>query len=72
MLYLNLPEKIGSRRYSIMLKDGWLMANTSVRGEPVGVALGIPIDAEMNGTYFMPSSIILEKKDGKIRIGLTK
>ncbi|MFH1229087.1 MAG: hypothetical protein V1678_01525 [Candidatus Aenigmatarchaeota archaeon] len=72
LFQLNLPEKIGNKKYSITLKDGELMANMTVRGEPLGVVLGMPIDAKMNGTRFMPSSILLEKKDGKISIGLVE
>ena len=69
---LDVPEKIGNRRYSITLIDNALLANTSVRSHPIEVALSVPIEAEMNGTSFMPASISVEKQNGAIRIGLIK
>ena len=67
---LNLPEKIGNKRYSITLYQGGLLVNTSVKNEPIEISRNLSIDAELNGTSFMPVSVKLDKQDGKIKIGL--
>jgi hypothetical protein len=72
LFQLNLPEKIGDRRYSVTLYQGRLYVNMSVRSNPIEVSRSLAIDAELNGTYFMPASIKVEKQDGKIKIGLVK
>lgn len=72
LFQLNLPEKIGDRRYSISLYQGGMSVNTSVRSNPIEINRSLAIDAELNGTYFMPVSIKIEKQDGKIKIGLIK
>ena len=69
---LNLPEKIGDKRYSITLYQNRLYINTSVRSNPIEVNRILTIDAELNGTYFTPVSIKVEKQDGRIKIGLVK
>ena len=72
LFQLNLPEKIGDRRYSITLYQNGLYVNTSVRSNSIEVNRILAIDAELNGTYFMPVSIKVEKRDGRIKIGLVK
>jgi hypothetical protein len=72
LFQLNLPEKIGDRRYSIALYQGGMSVNASVRSKPIEINRSLAIDAELNGTYFMPVSIKIEKQDGKIKIGLIK
>lgn len=72
LFQLNLPEKIGERRYSIALYQGGLSVNTSVGNNPIEINRSLAIDAELNGTYFMPVSIEVEKQGGKIKIGLVK
>lgn len=69
---LDVPEKIGDRRYSITLYHGGLSVDTSVRGNPIIVNRSLTIDAELNGTSFMPASIQVGKQDGRIKIGLVK
>lgn len=72
LFQLNLPEKIGDKKYSITLYQNRLYVNTSVRNNPIEVNRILAIDAELNGTYFTPVSIKVEKQDGRIKIGLVK
>ena len=72
LFQLNLPEKIGNKRYSITLYQNGLLVNTSVRNEPIEINRNLSIDADLNGTYFMPVSIKVDKENGKIKIGLVK
>ena len=72
LFQLNLPEKIGDRKYSVTLYQGGLYVNTSVRSNPIEINRILTIDAELNGTYFMPASIKVEKLNGIIKIGLVK
>jgi hypothetical protein len=72
LFQLNLPEKIGNKKYSITLYQNSLLVNTSVNNEPIEINRILPIDAELNGTYFLPVSIKVEKENGKIKIGLIK
>lgn len=65
---MDLPQKVGNRRYSVTLHDGGLFVNTTVRGTDIGVSRSLPIDAQMNGTSFMPASIEVEKQAGRIRM----
>jgi hypothetical protein len=67
---LDLPEKIGSRKYSITLYQNGLMINATVRNEPIEINRTLAIDAELNGSSFMPVSVKLEKQNGIIKIGL--
>ena len=67
---LNLPEKIGNKKYSITLNQDLLLVNTSVRNEPVEISRKLSIDAEISGASLMPASIKVDKQDEKIRIGL--
>ena len=69
---LNLPEKIGNKKYSITLSQDLLLVNTSVKNEPVEISRKLSIDAELNGTSFMPVSIKVDKQDEKIKIGLVE
>jgi len=72
LFQLNLPEKIGNKRYSVTLYQSGLLVNTSIRNEPIEINRYLAIDAELSGEYVMPTSIKVEKKDGKIKIGLIK
>jgi hypothetical protein len=72
LFQLNLPEKIGNKKYSITLYQNGLMINASVKNEPIEINRTLPIDAELNGTYFMPASIKIDKQNKKIKIGLVK
>ena len=69
---INLPEKIGNKKYSITLYQNILLVNTSVNNEPIEISRILSIDAELSGTSFMPVSIKVDKQNGKIKIGLIK
>lgn len=72
LFQLNLPEKIGNKRYSITLYQNGLLVNTSVKDGSIEINRNLSIDADLNGTYFMPVSIKVDKENGKIKIGLVK
>jgi hypothetical protein len=67
---INLPDRIGNKKYSITLYQNGLLVNTSVKNEPIAISRTFNIDAELSGSTFMPTSISFEKKNGEIRIGL--
>jgi len=69
---LNLPEKIGNKKYSITLSQGLLLINASVRNEPIELSRRLYIDAELSGTTLMPASIKVDKQNEKIKIGLVQ
>jgi hypothetical protein len=69
---LNLPEKLGNKKYSITLSQDLLLVNTSVKNEPVEISRKLSIDAELTGVSFMPASIKVDKQDEKIKIGLVE
>jgi len=70
MFQINLPERIGNKKYSITLYQYGLLVNTSVKNEPIEISRDLPIDAELSGSSFMPVSIKVEKQNGEIKIGL--
>jgi len=67
---LDLPEKVGNRKYSITLYQDMLLINTSVKNEPILVNRKLAINAELSGTSFMPVYIKLDKLNDEIKIGL--
>ena len=69
---LNLPEKIGNKRYSVTLSQNNLLVNTSFGNQPINVAISLPIDAELSGSQNMPFFIKVDKSNGQIKIGLVK
>lgn len=69
---LNLPEKIGNKRYGITLSQNKLLVNTSVRNEPVEVSRDLTINAELSGSLLAPASVRVNKQNGIISIGLVK
>jgi hypothetical protein len=69
---LDLPERIGNRKYSLTLTGNVLLVNMTVRGEPIEISRSLNIDAELNGSSFMPASISLERDGGITRIGLVE
>jgi len=72
LFYLDLPEKIGNKKYSITLYQNSLIVNATVKNEPIEIIRTLGIDAELSGSYFMPVSIKIEKQNGIIKIGLIK
>ena len=72
LFQLNLPERIGNRRYSVTLSQNNLLVNTSIGNEPIEIARSLPIDAELSGSLTMPIFIKVDKKDGQIKIGLIR
>lgn len=69
---LNLPERIGNRRYSVTLYQNNLLVNTSFGNEPIEIVRRLPIDAEFSGSQNMPFFIKVDKNNGQIKIGLVK
>ena len=69
---LNLPERIGNRRYSVTLYQNNLLVNTSFGNEPIEIVRRLPIDAEFSGSQNTPIFIKVDKNNGQIKIGLVK
>jgi hypothetical protein len=72
LFQLDLPEKIGNKKYIITLYQNGLTVNATVKNESIEISRTLTIDAELNGSSFMPVSISLEKRNGVIKIGLVK
>lgn len=67
---LNLPEKIGDRKYILSLNQNSLTVTISFKNEIIEVNRILNIDAELNGESYLPASIEMEKIGGIITMDL--
>jgi hypothetical protein len=63
LFYLDLPEEIGNKKYTITLKQNELMVNITVKDEQLSASRQLPIDAELVGSSFMPACVRVEKQN---------
>jgi len=67
---LNLPEKIGDKKYTLSLNQDNLTVKMPFENEIIEVNRTLNIDAELNGESYLPASIEIEKIGGIITINL--
>ncbi len=67
---MNLPEKIGERKYSLTLYQNNLIVSLPLKNEIIEVNRTLNIDAELSGESYLPASIEIEKIGGITTISL--
>ena len=66
---LNLPEKIGDKKYSLLLSQNMLTLRMPFKSDIIEINKTLSIDAELMGEGYMPVSVIVEK-DGTMTMEL--
>ena len=67
---LNLPEKIGDKKYLLMLGQDTLTIRMPFDNENVEVIKTLNIDANISGETYLPASVSVEKSGGLITMEL--
>ena len=67
---LNLPEKVGDKKYILSLNQNSLTVKMPFKNEIIKLNRTLNIDAELNGESYLPASIEMEKIGGTITINL--
>lgn len=67
---LNLPEKIGDKKYTLRLEQNNIFVSLSLQNEIVEANRTLNIDAVLDGESYLPASIIIEKIGGTITMDL--
>lgn len=66
---LNLPEKIGDKKYRLLLDQNVISLRMPFENDIIEVNKTLNIDAELSGEASLPASVVVEK-DGIINITL--
>ena len=65
-----LPEKIGDKKYLLILRQNLLTVRMPFDNDNIEVNRTLRIDANISGESYMPASINVEKKEGLVTMEL--
>jgi hypothetical protein len=67
---LDLPEKIGDKKYLLILSQNLLTVRMPFENDKIEVNKTLNIDAEFSGETYLPASVDVEKTDGILTMEL--